>query len=201
MREQVTALQETLEFDVPPEQALPGSEQLSLLSRAVRARRQVRLSYSSEQKTATQRDFDPYGVVRQGGRWYSVGYCHLRRALRVFRLDRMAEVKLLEPRFEPPEDFDALEYVRCSVALAPLAYTAEVLLKTTLANAKRELYPNFVTLEPVAEGVTMRCTTDCLGWLARVLASLSFPWEVLEPRELKSVFREHVQRLLEQLEA
>lgn len=199
LREQVTALQETIEFDIPPEQVLPGSEQLSILSRAVRARRRVGLRYSSEQKNATQREFDPYGVVQQGGRWYTAGYCHLRQDMRVFRLDRIAEVELLEPTFELPKGFDTRGYVSRSVALAPLAYSAEVLLKTNLENAERELYPNFVTLETVSEGVTLRCTTDCLGWLARVLASLSFPWEVREPPELEVALREHAASILAQL--
>lgn len=199
LREQVTALQETLVLEVPPAQVLPGSEQLAVLSQGVRARRRVWLRYLDEQQSTTERDFDPYGVVQRGGRWYTAGYCHLRQALRVFRLDRVTEVRLLEATFKPPESFDAPAYVSQAVALVPLAFTAEVLLKTNLEAARRELYPNFVTLEASDEGVIMRCTTDNLRWLARVIASFSFAWEVLEPPELKVAIKEHVAGILERL--
>ena len=199
VREQVTALQEALVLDVQPEHVLPGSAQLAILSRGVTTRRRVWLRYSGEQQTGTERDFDPYGVVQRGGRWYTAGYCHLRQGLRVFRVDRIDEVKLLEVTFQPTDGFDASEYVGRSVALVPLAYSAEVLLKTSLERAQRELYPNFVTLEPVPEGVVMCCTTDNLRWLARLVAGLSFPWEVRGPPELEGALREHVASILAQL--
>ncbi len=199
LREQVTALQETLILDEPPGQTLPGSEQLAVLSQGVKTRRRVWLSYRGEQGSATERDFDPYGVVQRGGRWYTAGYCHLRQALRVFRLDRIAVVNLLEPSFTPPEDFDAPAYVSRSVAMVPLAYSAVVLLKTSLAVAQNELYPNFVTLDDTPKGVVLRCTTDNLRWLARLIAGFSFAWEVREPPELKGALREHAAGILEQL--
>ena len=199
LREQVTALQETLVLGMQPEQVLPKSRQLASLSRGVNARQRVWLRYLNEQGSVSERDFDPYGVVQYGTRWYTAGYCHLRGGLRVFRVDRIAEVKLLESHFKPPESFDALTYVSHSVALMPLAYSAEVLLKTSLAVARHELYPNLVTLEPTPEGVILRCTTDSLGWLVRAIASLSFPWEVREPPELGAALREHAVGMLEQL--
>ena len=199
LREQVTALQKTLVLGVHPEQVLPKSRQLASLSRGVNAGQQVWLRYLNEQGSVSERDFDPYGVVQYGTRWYTAGYCHLRQGLRVFRVDRIAEVKLLETHFKLPEDFDALTYVSHSVALMPLAYSAEVLLKTSLAVAQHELHPNLVTLEPTPEGVVLRCTTDSLGWLVRAIASLSFPWEVREPPELGAALREHAVGMLEQL--
>ena len=41
------------------------------------------------------RDFDPYGVVSRDGVWYTIGYCHLRQGQRLFRLDRIVQVTLL----------------------------------------------------------------------------------------------------------
>ena len=200
LRERVTALQETLVLDVPPGQTLPTSEQLAVLSQGVKARRRVWLRYLDEQGRTTERDFDPYGVVQLSGRWYAAGYCYLRQALRVFRLDRIDEVKLLEPSFKPPKDFDAHAYISRSVAMVPLVYSVEVLLKTSLTVAQHELYPNFVTLDETPEGVILRCTTDNdLKWLARLIASFSFVWEVRAPPELKVALKEHAAGILEQI--
>jgi predicted DNA-binding transcriptional regulator YafY len=201
LREQITALQETLVLESPPEQVLPGIRQLARVSRGVRTRRRVWLRYLDEGGRATERGFDPYGVVQRGGRWYTVGHCHLRQALRVFRLDRIAEAKVLDAAFEPPEGFDTAAYVGRAVAMMPLPYAAEVLLTTGLEAAQRALYPNFVTLQDSPEGVVMRCTTDDLRWLARLLFGLPFPWEVRGPPELVAALREHALEMLARLEA
>ncbi len=199
VRGQVLTLQETLVLDAYPEQVLPDSAKLTLLSQGVKTHQRVWLHYRNEQGSATEREVDPYGVVQRGGRWYVAGYCHLRQDLRVFRVDRMDEVRLFTIAFEPPEDFDVSTYVGHAVAMVPTTYTVEVLLKTSLARAQRELYPNFVTLTPDPDGVLLHCTTDTLAWMARVIAGFSFAWEVREPPELEEALRAHASNLLEQL--
>ncbi len=73
-------------------------------------------------------------------------------------------------------------------------------MKTSLEVAQHEVYLNLVTLESVAEGVLMRCTTDNLRWLARVLAGFSFSWEVRELLELEAALKEHAARIIRQLD-
>ena len=135
LRQQVTALQETVVLDVPQVRTPPVSERLSVLSQGVQKRRRLWLRYTSQQQLS-ERDFDPYGVVQRGGLWYTVGYCHLQQEIRIFRVGRIDRVRLLEPAFDPPQVFDPLEYVHRTLSLIPSAYTSEVLLKTTLENAQ-----------------------------------------------------------------
>ena len=44
---------------------------------------------SSSAQTVSQRRVDPYALVHRSGWWYLVAFCHLRRALRTFRVDRI----------------------------------------------------------------------------------------------------------------
>lgn len=198
LREQVTALQETLALDSPPEQTLPGGRHLAVLSMGVRLRRRIWLRHLGHPRDATEREFDPYGVVQRGEHWYAAGYCHLRQALRVFRLDRISGLRLLSATFEAPDEFDTAGFVGQSVALAPMTWLAEVLLRTDMEGARRELYPNFVTLDEEPAGVLMRCTTDCLDWLARLLAGLECEFEVRGPPELNEALRQLAARLVTQ---
>ena len=55
----------------------------------------------------TWRGVDPYAVFHREGTWYMAGRCHVHDEPRTFRLDRIAEVKLLESRFvRPPFNVD-----------------------------------------------------------------------------------------------
>ena len=47
-----------------------------------------------------ERLVDPYGLVHMVSRWYAPGYCHLRADLRLFRLDRVRGVDVLDVSFE-----------------------------------------------------------------------------------------------------
>jgi predicted DNA-binding transcriptional regulator YafY len=79
--------------------ALPGGPDLGPLFGAIAAQTPVRFAYKDE-----QRRVDPYRLDYQRGRWYLTGYDHLRRAERVFRLDRFeSRIEALDgPRFDRP---------------------------------------------------------------------------------------------------
>jgi hypothetical protein len=48
-----------------------------------------------------------------------------------------------------------------------------------------------ISLAEVPGGVLMRSSTSDLGWMARVLAGLSFPFSVRRPPELREALRRH----------
>ncbi len=201
VRSQVTALEGALVLEPPrivtPEGG-PVLDKLALLSRGVKERRRVWLAYGGQARS--ERELDPYAVVQRGNLWNVVGYCHLRQEIRIFRVDRIAELELRDETFALPEPFDALEYVNRAFATIPSFYTTEVLLKTDLETARREVFPALVTLEPRPDGVLMVCTTDTLGWLVRTLASFSFDWTVQSPRELEDALRAHAAALVGRLD-
>jgi len=86
---------------------------LETLRRAIRQRRRVRMIYRGRsQQEPLQREVDPYALVHRWGWWYGIGYCHLREAIRSFRVDRILELDLLERTFEVPEDFDIHAYLK-----------------------------------------------------------------------------------------
>ena len=50
----------------------------------------------------TWRGVDPYAIFHRESSWYMAGRCHLHDEPRTFRLDRIADVKLLEAHFSRP---------------------------------------------------------------------------------------------------
>jgi predicted DNA-binding transcriptional regulator YafY len=159
---------------------------LGLLTTAAQERKRIHLRYRTPQGEDTQRDFDPYGLVCREGRWYAVGMCHLRKGLRSFRLDRVGAVCALEARFERPERFDALAYLKESIARLPRAHAVEIVLATDLATAQREMVSGWGALEWEGEGVLLRSQTDDLDWFALQLARLPFDFRVRAPAALQA---------------
>ena len=86
------------------------TELLGPAREAVSERRRVRIAYRDAKGSATDRVVRPLGLYFWGNVWTLGGWCELRVAHRLFRIDRIETIDVLEDRFEliPPvtlEDF------------------------------------------------------------------------------------------------
>jgi predicted DNA-binding transcriptional regulator YafY len=61
------------------------------------------------------RHLDPYGLVCWKSKWYVVGYCHLRKEIRSFRVDRIRELSRTDMTFERPTDFSARQFILAGI--------------------------------------------------------------------------------------
>src|SRR6266705_3300158 len=158
---------------------------LGTLCMAAQQSRQVKLHYRSWRSEETERVVDPYGLVYLGGRWFAVGYCHLRAGLRTFRRDRLLQAEMRSDRFVRPPGFDSLEYVTHALANVPGTWFVEVLLETTLEDARSVVPRALAILEQVNGGVMLRCYFENLRWMARHLVGLGCSFVVYQPPELR----------------
>ena len=81
---------------------------LQLIESAVAETQVVRIHYEKGYAgPAETRSVEPYGLVVWRSRWYLVGYCRLRQAVRSFRTDRIRSCETTGEGFVRPEAFSA----------------------------------------------------------------------------------------------
>jgi predicted DNA-binding transcriptional regulator YafY len=100
-------------FTAPGEYDARGAE-IRLIEEAIQKEHSLRLSYWSPKGSRgeqTEREVDPYVLWFADGRLYLVGWCHLRRELRMFLVDRIRAVEVLDRSFDRDPGFDAREYI------------------------------------------------------------------------------------------
>jgi len=196
LKRRVRAVDDTVKLDAVRAIAPGDNQALVALTGAAQACRRVVLRYRDLHGEESVRRFDPYGLALRHGRWYAAGWCHLRQALRTFRLDRIAGVEPLVEPFERPPGFDAMAHVVQAVATLPRAFTIEVLLKTDAVSARAHLFAEAGVFEETAEGVVIHAQSDELDWFARQLAGMPFDFEIRRPPELHAAVGDCVRRLL-----
>jgi predicted DNA-binding transcriptional regulator YafY len=189
------ALSQSIQLGLEAYASPASTQSMLMMSSAIQLRQRVYLHYQAEKEAASGRDFDPYGIAFRRGRWYAVGWCHLRQAIRSFRMDRILEIRVSDVQFLPPEDFDALNYVQQSIALLPRAFSFEVLLKTDILTAQRHIFDILGVLEAREDGILLRGGAEELPWLAQVLSGLPFDFVIHEPAELREALRDHAAKL------
>ena len=80
-----------------------GEETLRTARAALRAHRRLRLRYLVPARDeVTERDVDPMRVTNMGGRWYLEAYCHRAEDVRLFRVDRVVGLDILDVDGTPP---------------------------------------------------------------------------------------------------
>lgn len=197
LKSRVRAVDENVKLDFSHAPVSGDSEALATLAGAAQAHQRVHLRYRSAKGEATERDFDPYGLVYRSGCWYVSGHCHLRKGLRSFRLDRVDGVQALDVEFERPPDFDVAAHLTFSIACIARAIGVEVLFKTDMQTAVEQMGGSIGLYESCGEGVLLHSSTDDVGWFARQLARLPFEFEIRRPTELRDAVRIQGERLLQ----
>jgi len=196
LKRRVRAVDQTVRLDMVRATAPKDNDALVQLSSAALAQQRVHLHYRAPDGRDTERDFDAYGLAFRSGCWYAIGLCHLRGDMRSFRLDRVVKVEPRQALFERPRGFDALDYLRQSMASMPRAHPVEVLLQTDLKTASAHFFDAFGLFEQTAQGVILRCSTDHVEWFAGHLASMPFDFEVRTPDSLRASLARLGERLL-----
>lgn len=195
LRDRVAALARGVEVAGSGARASDPAVLVALAEAAGRQRR-VRLAYRSSKGAESERELDPYGLVLHPPRWYVTGLDHRSGELRVFRLDRIVSVEPGEQPFTPPPGFDAVAHVRRTLATAPYAHEVEVLLHTTLEQARSRIPSATVTLSETEHGtVRLRTRVERLDGTAALLASLGWPFTVVRPDGLRAEVRALARRL------
>lgn len=195
-RERIQAIGQTVVFESSSAHITPSLEAVMLVSSAVQSAQSIRLRYCSTRGEVTERLFDPYGVVTHEGAWYTIGYCHLRKAQRLFRLDRVQRIEVTSDPFQPPAHFEALASVQRALASVPRVWQVEVWLDTTLEEARRKTPLSKGHFAEANQGVLIRCEVEDLPWMARLLAGLGIPFVIHHPPELRTVLRHYALEMI-----
>ena len=85
------------------------STSLSYIQMAITNYRITEITYQAKDKPITKRNIEPVAIFCYDERWIVIGWCHLRKDYRSFRLDRIMQFKVLEEKFEP-RNFDLGKY-------------------------------------------------------------------------------------------
>jgi predicted DNA-binding transcriptional regulator YafY len=181
----IRALQATIGFTQSLRHSAPAPGGLLLtLSTAAQQRQQVWLRYQAREGAESEREVDPDGLVFHYGRWNLAGFDHRSREVRVFGVDRVLEIEPRDEAFQRPPDFDRVEHLARALANIPWGLEIEVLLETTLANARSRVPTHVANLEETPDGVMLRTQVDDLRAAARSLVSIGYDFVVLRPLEL-----------------
>ena len=190
LRHRVSALGKATEPLLTWERPTVDPAQLTTLADAVTSRERVRFAYRRHDGADSERLVEPHKLVSAGRRWYLVGYDADRGDWRMFRVDRITDLRPTGARFAPRTlpTTDAAAYVTQQLLELTPVYPATVTIHAPFDVVARRLgTADLVALD--AQTCRLSGQADTLDWLAWRLLALGCDFEVHEPPELIALLR------------
>jgi proteasome accessory factor C len=163
-----------------------GEQALTVVREALERRRALHLQYYVPSRDErTERTVDPMRLLLVDGKWYLEAWCRLAEGVRLFRLDRVDDVTILDERAAPPPQ--AHERNIDNGVYQPEAGSPEVRLRLDRgARWVADYYPveGVTAVDDPPGGLAVTLRTADQGWARRLVASLGGAAVVDEPAEL-----------------
>jgi predicted DNA-binding transcriptional regulator YafY len=131
--------------------ARPDPHTTTTLVQACADRRRVRLDYRTESGRLLDLEAEPWAVVVRHSRWYLLCHSLTSEAVRVYRVDRVLRVEVLDDTFAPPVDLDPVAAVEAHLGLG-WEFEVEVLVDAPAEQVARWVPATMGRVEPVDEG-------------------------------------------------
>jgi predicted DNA-binding transcriptional regulator YafY len=169
---------------------------LSVLARAARNDERVRFMYRPPGRDPMERHVEPYRVVVVARTWYLVAFDRDRDDWRTFRLDRMDSPRATGMRFQRIDPPDAVALVEEGLSVRMYGLQATVILGVGLEEARQSIPGTVGRLTEIDDEHTkLLIGADEPEWIARYLASIWLPFEVIEPEEVRDAVADLGRRL------
>jgi predicted DNA-binding transcriptional regulator YafY len=154
--------------------------------------------YSASRNTTTRREVDPYRLWYAAGALYLIAYCHWRRDVRLFAVDRIGSLTITDHAYQMPLGFDVEAYVQDALmVMRGKRISVELQFSKSVAPWVKDRLWHSGQMMTTLRGGRLRMTLDVadtrelLGWI------LSFGGEVqvVRPKVLQQSVRDEARRI------
>jgi proteasome accessory factor C len=184
----------------------PGDDQAMAerLRAALASGSRVRMRYYVPGRDeATEREVDPMRLLAVDGRTYLEGWCHRAEGVRLFRLDRVLELSVLDEAARVPESAEPVDVDAGLFRPSP----TDVLVVIDVSAAARWVAQYYLCESVIPapggpEGWTrVSLRTPDTGWVRRLALRIGGDGRVISPADLRAEVRESALAALAQYEA
>ena len=173
---------------------------IDLISQAIDKRRTAQMRYFSASRDSTgRREVDPYHLWFAAGGLYLIAYCHSRKDVRLFAVERIRSMALTDHPYQMPLGFNVQEYVQDALnVMRGRRIEVELLFsKRAAAWVKDKTWHTSQETTLLKDGrlkmiLKVADNDELVGWI------LSFGGQVrvVGPEELRSRIREEAKQII-----
>jgi len=156
--------------------------------------------YAASDNKESERTIDPYLLhIYRATNPYVIGYCHLRNAIRWFRIDRIKQLKILDESFERPSDFNSKIYLNqiFQAEVGSVSHQVAIWFDSSTAPFLRERtwHMSQQITEQDDGSMTLHLKVTGLKEIKRWVMGYGKGAKVLEPQELVDLVKDEIKEM------
>ncbi|SDF33600.1 helix-turn-helix transcriptional regulator [Sporomusa acidovorans] len=196
---QVDKARKNVDIKVTSRSADVSQQLFNVIESAIDKQCSVKICYYTKtRESETERLIDPYVITFRGSAWYLVAYCHLRKAVLLFRMDRIKKASETKEPFILPSDFSAQEYFSGSWLIErgePIHVKLKFLPEAARWVRTETFHPSQRITECEDGTIIFEATVNGRREISRWILGYGAEVEVLEPEELRSYLKDQVEQM------
>ncbi|MES2650804.1 MAG: YafY family protein [Bacteroidota bacterium] len=110
-KDKLESLNEHIKLQLP-ERLKNDFEYLSVLQNAISAKCIIEIDYKNNKEEVSKREVEPIGLIFYAFSWHLIGWCHLRKEYRDFKLNNIIHVKCTEIPFRKTDHMLVNDYMK-----------------------------------------------------------------------------------------
>ncbi|SJZ90966.1 helix-turn-helix transcriptional regulator [Selenihalanaerobacter shriftii] len=175
-------------------------EVFNTLSDAIKEEVNVWIKYDpASREGISKREVSPYILDFKNGALYLYAHCHLRNQIRMFRVDRILEIKLTNKNFIYPDDFSIEDYLGNAWGVERGKEEIEIKIKFSgqaVRNVREHTYHPTQELEELDDGsILMSVVTCSINEVKQWVLGFGAEAEVIAPKSLREEIAGEVQEM------
>jgi len=199
----LSLLSQTLQVGLPPYTVYKTYKPcIDAIKRAIEKGNILEISYTTlKTGRAAKRRINPYRLWYYNGTLYLLGYCHKRKNLRTFVIDRISKIEITTTQFQIPLYFSVEDYFKDAFGVYRGEAEQVVLRfdKPAAARVRSKQWHESQHLTPLKNGsielkLQVAVTPELMQWVLSFGAQVA----VIAPKRLKTMIENEVWRLLGQ---
>jgi len=172
------------------------------LKKAINEEKKIQVNYySMSSDQTTERKLDPYNLFFNNGAPYLYAFCHLRDGKRIFRIDRIKELKITVENFKLPADFSLTEELDNAWGVEQGKEEMEVEVRFSGRAARFVPEYHWSDKQEIKElgenEIIFRVKTSSREEIKKWILGYSSEAEVLKPADLRKEMKEEIEEMLE----
>ncbi|QTL99151.1 WYL domain-containing protein [Iocasia frigidifontis] len=178
----------------------PFKDIIEMIEKAMKKSITIELDYyslSSDQLNSRQ--IDPYNIAYKNGAGYLIGYCHLRSAVRMFRVDRIRGIKLTDLSFEILSDFTIDKYLENTWGVERGDNEERIILifkgKAARLVKEMEWHPSQHIIDLPGNRIKFEVITGSRKEIKNWILSYGSSVEVIRPADLKEEIADEIEKM------
>lgn len=175
---------------------------VDIIKKSILNLRKLKIHYKRYDSEVSERIIRPYGAVVKNSEWYVTAFCETKKQIRIFKLNRINDIEVLDESFNMPKNFCLEEFWETSKQQFLNQESHKInhntyLVKIKLNEEKKALLNGFYVSSFIQADDKWFYEIDMISFqtACNVIFPLSDMIEVLEPLELREYIIEKTKKI------